>query len=578
MFSQHRWAFFIPCTLVVSGAFLLSLYYPRTYSASTTFERRNDPIMVDLPNSTGAASFKYFRSTMERDLTSVAYMSDVVDNLKLVEPQPGDTGGETSPSASMRRAALARSLGSMITINTTSPSEHIDIIRLTYTGPDPRIGARLLDEVKKTYIRRTLIWIHEFLMSQRDYFQQALVDAAEELKAAQREDTRLRLEVPYALPEDPGAITTQLDQLDIERRALLQRRRECEAELSSLHQIIAAESRDEAVAMAEDPSLLPYQSAEAVRLGEALRRIESEIAGMRAERGVTDAHPDMSALLAQRAALDTQLAQRRAADHAVARGNPLDPAGAANRPGTLAATMLTPWQGERSRLGVQVATQEARIRDLDISLEANESAAGRLRSAKAEVYQRQDEFADVTTSVAKARQRHNELLGTLARIEPVIKAIEQDRLLQFNEGESARGSLIPVNPKASTVLILAILAGIAAGAIFVILAEVLDHVYRGSMQVARSLSLPVLETIDVIVTSADRRRLLLRRTVLAPLVLAFFLMLTGVTGALAYLSIQQPWTLDRFSNLPDKARELITQKIAAPDTHSAEITSGATSS
>ena len=68
MITLHRWVFFIPFCLVSCSAFIASLYYPRTYQAKTSFERRNDPVMMNLPMSAGAASFKYFRNTMVRDL------------------------------------------------------------------------------------------------------------------------------------------------------------------------------------------------------------------------------------------------------------------------------------------------------------------------------------------------------------------------------------------------------------------------------------------------------------------------------------------------------------------------------
>src|SRR3546814_872879 len=41
LLALHRWAFFVPFCLVCCGAFVASLYYPRTYTAMTGFEVRN---------------------------------------------------------------------------------------------------------------------------------------------------------------------------------------------------------------------------------------------------------------------------------------------------------------------------------------------------------------------------------------------------------------------------------------------------------------------------------------------------------------------------------------------------------
>jgi len=549
--SVHRWAFLVPFSMVSSAAFLLSLYYPRTYQATTTFERRNDPIMIDLPNAAGAASFRYFRSTMERDLTSLAYMSEAVENLGMIGELPRSADGTLTPEAEKLRTSLARELGGTISISTMSPNEHVDIIKLTYTGPDPRIGAKLLDEVKKTYTRRTMAWIRRFLESQRDYFVGALVDASNTLKQAQHEQTRLRLDSPHIDPEDPGEVNRRIEALELERRELDLRRREYDAELQSFRQMLAstlpAEVSDQGTDDMGD-AITAYTSQETLRAVDHVQKIDSDIEKLRLTRGVTDEHPEMKQLIAQRGAAESDLQLCRQRDRDAAHNAP--------KSGSVAVAINHPLLGERSRLAIQIATQEARMRDIDITIESNEMAVSRLRDAKNGIFGQLEEYSDIMANVSKARQRHRDVLETLGKIEPAIKAIEQDRILQFTEGEPARGSIIPVNPKATTILLLALLAGLGAGVVFVMLAEILDSVYHNSTQVARSLGLPILETIDVIVTTADRRRLLVQQAVFAPLLLAAFLSLTGFTGAVAYMSIERPWTFQKIRALPQSAMKL----------------------
>jgi hypothetical protein len=196
------------------------------------------------------------------------------------------------------------------------------------------------------------------------------------------------------------------------------------------------------------------------------------------------------------------------------------------------------------------------MKDVEIGIESNDISINELRVAKREVFQKQEEFADIMGQVAQSRQRHGRLLSTLASIEPAIKAIEQGRLLQFTEGQPARGSAIPVSPKAMTVVLFALFAGIAAGALFVMLAEVFDSVFRSSGQVARALGLPMLEAIDEIVTSQDRRSIFMRKVVVTPIVTLTLLLLTGLAGSMAFLSIERPWTYQRIRKIPDAAIHL----------------------
>lgn len=565
MLALHRWAFFVPCCLVASTAFILSLYYPRTYRATTSFERRNDPIMVNLPNAAGAASFKYFRSTMSRDLTSVAYMADAVDNLDLTKDFEKNEDGTLTKASRSRRDSLARALGSRISISTTSPSEHVDIVRIIYTGPDPTIGRKLLDAVKATYIERTKVWMGEFLESQRSYFAQQLEQSSEVLRAAQREETKLRLENPYVNVKNPGAISTRLSELELEKRELSSRKREYREELSSMEQMFASAGP---VAVAGGGANLglsipevAYVSPETMQLIGELGKIDTKIATLRATRGMTDEHPDIKVLKSKRQAFVTGLETNRKQDRQVPQSNASMSTIAAARP----VLALQPWQREQSRLRVQIASQQAKMRDVDHRMEANLAALELVRDAKRNLFQRQDEFEDATAAINKARRRYSEVNATLARIEPAIAAADKNRLVQFSKGDPARGGGIAVNPKAKTIVLLAVVCGIIAGVIFVVLAEILDNVYRSASRVSRSLGIPILEAIDEIVTSADRRRQLVRRAVVAPLLVGCCLVFTGVTGSMAYLSIERPWTYQQFKKIPEAALNLMAGKVPDSD-------------
>ena len=558
LLSLRRWAFFIPFTFVTCAAFVVSLYYPRTYRATTSFERRNDPVMMNLPMSAGAASFKFFRNTMVRDLRSVGYMREVVDNLDLMKDAERDEHGELTEASQRRRDALARSFGSTISVSTVSPSEQIDIIKITYTGPDPNIGKRLVDEVKKTYTRQTMTWIHDHLTDQRDYFKREAEEEAEKVKAAKRNDTRFRLENPHLDPQNPGAVALRLEQLERDRKEMLLRQREYKEDLSALEQtLVAIDPRAVTVSQVqpvEEPVAAQgpvdtMSAGVALELAARMREIDRQVQQLRATRGMTDLHPDIQSLLKERAWLASEFEQHTPGEQRLAReigGRRL----VSLSPVPNSSLSERAWTTERARLLVQISAQQAKLKDIEISLGTSATAIEDLRRTKGEIYEKQEEFAGVSSAVRTARQRLTKLESTIASIEPAIKAVEQDRLLQFSEGQPATGSIVPVTPRSSTVIFLSLMAGIAAGIIFVVLAEVFDQVLRSSSQVARALGLPMLETIDEIVTSVDRRRLFVRRVVVTPLLVTCFVGVTALSGSLAYLSLEKPWTYKRMSRVP----------------------------
>ncbi|MBI3833600.1 MAG: hypothetical protein HY287_04630 [Planctomycetes bacterium] len=557
LLTLHRWMFFVPFCIVSCAAFIVSFYYPRTYSATTSFEVRNDPIIISLPMSPGAASYKYFRSTMTLDLTSVDAMREVVEALGLLKDTDRDESGALTPEGSRRLDRLARSLGANLAINSTSPSELVDIVRITYTGADAKIGKSLVDQVKKTYIKRTTSWIREYLTLQRDYFLREAEEAGEVLLRAQRDETRLRLESPGVDPSDPSSIAVKLSQLELEHRDLLSRRRDCDTEMIAQRQVLA----DAAGVL---PSRLPAEvrnsmnrtavTPRGLHMLTAIQDVVAAMTKLRETRGVTDAHPEMQELLAKKQRLEAELEKLQLPDSET--DSTADSSAASTESGLLVGTTGS----EQNRVNIQIAALERKIKDIDLSLETNVRAITDLTKAKEQVFDKREEFSEVLGRVAKAKQHVSQLESTLGMIEPALKAVEQDRLVQFIEGQPARGPATPISPKASTVVLLSLLMGVVAGAVFVILGELFDNIYRSSGQVAKSLGLPILEAIDEIVTPHDRRRLLVYRAVASPLIVAACLSLTIMAGSLAYLSLTQPWAYQRMRSIPQAALEIFIER------------------
>ncbi|MBU0718825.1 MAG: hypothetical protein KJ749_11295, partial [Planctomycetes bacterium] len=202
MLTLHRWAFFVISCVVASGAFVLSLYYPRTYQAQTSFDRHNDPILADLKMSQGAATFGLFRTTVNQDLTSKECMAEVVERIGLIETFERNPDGTLTAASARRRDTLALALADKISIATRSPNEHTDVVNITYTGPDPAIGSKLLDAMKETYIRRTKAWVQDHLLGLREYYVAETAKALSVLREAERNETAMRLENPLINPQN----------------------------------------------------------------------------------------------------------------------------------------------------------------------------------------------------------------------------------------------------------------------------------------------------------------------------------------------------------------------------------------
>ncbi|MBU0716736.1 MAG: hypothetical protein KJ749_00675, partial [Planctomycetes bacterium] len=384
-----------------------------------------------------------------------------------------------------------------------------------------------------------------------------LTEVLSVLREADRNLTAMRLENPLINPQNPAAVSQRLAQLEMAGKELQQRRSEYQADLDAQRQLLASvESQmnmpTELANQSTNATEATFLSPEAIRLTSLIDTADAKIAELRTVRRMTDEHPEIKELLTTRRSNMAALEVQRDRDRQLTVAN-----------GALDVRLMSlvggaePWRSDRARLFVQIAAQEAKIKDVDISQQANEREIAQLADVRARVFEIQDSYADITDEVGRAKREHALLADTLAKVEPALRANEQNKLLHWSLGPPARGGAVPVKPTARIVVLLALFAGVAAGAIFVVLAEVLDNIYRSAGRVSRSLGLPILDAIDEIVTSRDRRRALVRRTVVTPIVVGLCLSLTIVTGSVAYLSIQQPHTYKRVQEIPRAAFELL---------------------
>ena len=566
LLTIHRWAFLVPCCVVSGSVFLLSLSYPRSYTAAASFERRVDPIMDDLPTPAIAEAYDYLRTTMVRDMRSVEQMVGVVDRLGLTESLARNPDGTFTEAAKEKRDSIARALGGTIRVTTKTQSPHVDLMRVTYNGRDPDIGWRLVNEMKETYVGQAHKWMTQYLQSKYDYFSQQAAAAMEQVNAATRAQTEQYLAHPHFDPRDPGAIVTRIDQLELERRELLLRKREHDEQLRIERQVLVTlehgilPTQDRANRAAQMGAERPW-GARALALRTRVNDLTAEIEERRVLRGMTDQHPEIKERLTERDWLEQSLARQLTADRSPAPNAAVEVA----EPSALPSSGMNPINPQRVRLDLQIAGLEAKIRELDISLNTNEQTLARLREGKTLIHQKQQEFASLQANLDKTRTRHSRLEAVLAAIEPALDAVKERRLLRFVQTQRAHGGSNPVSPKTSFVLLLAGLAGLAVGVLGVVLAEVFDHLYRSSAQVARGLGLPILEAIDEIVTAQARRRGVLRHAVIIPVVLFVLLGFTGTAGSLAYLSLERPATYEKIRQLPDRAYRILAGDSADQD-------------
>jgi len=546
--SLRRWVFLVPFCLATTTAFVASQFLPRTYTTSTLFERIDDPVLRELPDGQGAGAFEYFRRTLPRDIKTPEAMGPIVTMLGLDNDLARDADGNLTPESIQVRNDRGIALASLVSVEWWERAKHTDTVELKYRGPDPAVGAPLVEEMRKNYVRLARAKLRETLTVTKEFFEGIAAEHRERVNQLDRELTQFKLDNPGVDPTDPDNITYQrtllrarLDDLGRERASI-----ESEAEVRR-NFLAVAESGDAVIPNLPliGETLIPSISPAARRLDKQIRTIEQQINELQVTRGMTERHPEIVELRKMQSRYAEQLAQQHQADQL---------AGLANRPVNadfqLGQGHTTEWDPARLRTQMELVALGDRLADNERAVLTTEKSLARFNEMHANIFLNRRSFMARAEELKDAQVEYQNHKGQAQELARRLNVEEMEKGVQFASIRAAEVSVVPSSPASKTILIMTLLVGAATGTVCVVLSELFDRRFRTVEQVTRSLGVALLECIDEIVTAAERRRRFLRRMVFAPAAGAALFGMTVVSGSLAYLSLESPELYLRVKQFP----------------------------
>jgi len=148
---------------------------------------------------------------------------------------------------------------------------------------------------------------------------------------------------------------------------------------------------------------------------------------------------------------------------------------------------------------------DTRIADLERRIAANKDRVARIEQSQALASAQREAYLKLKEKAARANE---ELTSWQQNIGPVkhILAVECGHHgMQFATVRDAFDSTRPSSPDPKIVGGLCLAIGAAFGIVVVLLAELLDRSFRTARGISSTLGLPVIESIDEILTAAARK-------------------------------------------------------------------------
>lgn len=534
---RHRWKLaLVGLGLVGSLGFWYSQKLPREYRAMTIFERRDDAVIQQLIQSKSPYSFASLKSSIVLDMTGSRALANAALDMGLL--QPGEISDDRALSdRDLKRldAAIGR-YGLRASVRLMHSSANHDTIQLRCEANDPKKARQFTIALRDRYIQDSRDRITEILSRTHQFFTRELERYQKGAAATNLELRGLFDEFPGVDPTDPSSAGMRLTTLRQEATRLSQRQEEIAADIAAREQflmsvpVVDVESDPRRIAAPPDaPPRLP-KTEETIR--RAIQTVEASIDRAVTVDRKTIEHPDVKTLYRQREGL---FAARQMLRDMQAEQHDDD----APRKPKVKGEEFARWSAQKIRVELELDALRKQLAFVVGRFQQADLKRQRFEKLYAQLLEKGDHLA-----VLEQRLQEDAAIVTawrqyLLQLNRVLAAESEQRGTQFALIEEPKEISRASSPRVSSVFAACIGFGLAAAALCIALAELLDRSFRSAGQVTRVLGVPVLASVGVIATPKEVRRRRLHGVLWTP-TLGILVVALGTMASLAYTSLENP--------------------------------------
>ncbi len=548
----RRWLLVFPFLSVSLIACLASLLYPRAYTAGTIIKREHDPVFAHVIGPTWLKPYEDIRKQVGTEINDLDFLRSVLAEHDLPLDLSVFEDGSLTPAGEAAREKLAKTISEGIVVTTTEASKHRDVVQIDLTMDEPIAAAMYLRLIRDAYIPRAKEQTVSVLEEVEDFLAMESRRCEREYAGLSKQLIEYELKYPGIDPDRPDPTEAEQTALVIER-VDVERRRDARAiEIEQLRTQRASLTGGPAgkSGLAEKSAFRDEANPRYAELVAEIEQLQEKISDGRMTRSMTEAHPDIKRTRSLLAARQAELTQTPRALHV--------PIGQV----TNGRQQLALIREVETRFGSAQASFEAissRLRTIDARTQE-------IRQCRALMIDHRQDYMKLQNKAETLAIESNNWQKSVAPIKHVLYLEDRDRSIHFATVRDVAPVVQASSPDASLVMMICLGLGLAAALITVLMAELIDRSYRTVKQLSTSLGLPVIESIDEILTRAAHRRRVLQRLVVLPTLAIAMVTALAFAGSAAYLSLEQPYDTREAVTSPTTGYEMIAGDGAMAET------------
>lgn len=530
----RRWLFIFPTFSLMALAFSASLFLPRDYEGAALIRSEHDPVFAIVDQSAWAQPLAEIKTRMLDEIKEPQLIEQVLRDQGWFDSLPRMEDGRLAPDGVTRKQDMVNQVVAGLSSKVLSDNENVQITKIALRHPNKTMVPAVLEGLRARYIPKATHLAVQVLQDAHAFLQAEAGQSREKIATLQQR--LLEFEVKY-----PSINPTLPDITQAEESRLIFEKIDIERDLSDLRATQLELQRK--LAVNDSPEKQRLQAAQQTTpnpryasLAQEIERIAEEIQQGLTIKEMTASHPSIIRL--------NELLELRKSE--LASTTPTVPLNAVpeqlvsrQRTATIAKSDLETVQTQIQNTESRLAVITGRLAEIERSRTLALGHRHAYHKTQAELQQLQAELRDWQAHIAPVAQ--------------VLYLENMNRAVRFEAMQDAWVTRTPITPKVSLVMLVCVGLGISIGVLSVVIAELLDHSYRTAKQLTTSLGIPVIESIDEIMTAAASRQRILRRMVVLPLMGMLVVAAAITTGAVAYGSLQQP---ERYQQLTQSTTEL----------------------
>lgn len=519
----RRWYFLFPFCIVSALAFAASLWAPRQYSGRTVIRREPDPVFASLRGKGWIQPYDEIRRRMSTDISDPDFVERVLASANLPIGLERFPDGTLSPAGEAKRAAFARQIASGISTKTLESNDSRDVVQISLRMANPTMIPELLGLLRESYMEFAKTKTVAVLQNVRRFLQTEISRTEEELSRLQTHRAEMELKYPgidpiAADPLGPERTAIVIERIDIQRRIdeLIMRREQLETRMTEL--------KGQPAAGNAEPPMVETANPRYAELLTEIKQLQEKIGLCRTRKGMTEAHPEVRASRVVLEAREAELAQ-------TPRQITVPAAASLDRAGDLETV---------DKIQKQLVEMEATLGSLKTRHGVILERLKEIDQQRILATERRPQYNEVVEQIKSTELRLGDWRKDVVPIDNVLNLEDKGRSVHFTTVQEASAVVKPDSPDSTLMLAICFGIGLAVGVVSVVVAELCDHSYRTVKQLSTALGIPIIESVDEIITEAIAKRRLIRGFFVMPALALLLIVAVSFAGTMAYWSLERP--------------------------------------